>query len=124
MTDPTLKKLSRKELLEVMLSQSKEIEKLQEQLRVANEKLASREICIQQSGSMAEAALKLNQVFQAADAASQQYLESIQKMAQQEQETLARLQAKEQQLQAALDKVSGKKEPSSSPEPVPFEWEG
>jgi glutathione S-transferase len=99
MTDQKLKKLSRKELLEVMLAQEREIERLKQQLRVAEERLAQREICIQQSGTMAEAALKLNQVFQQADAAAQQYLASVQNLEKQQQKALARIQAQEQKLE-------------------------
>jgi hypothetical protein len=107
MTDQKLKKLSRKELLEVMLTQSREIEQLKAELDAANQKLASREICIRDAGSIAEAALRLNQIFQDADAASQQYLVSIQRMEQQEKEALARIQAKERQLQAKMEKTAG-----------------
>jgi hypothetical protein len=99
------KKFSRKELLEMLISQGREIERLQEELRIANEKLESREICISEAGSMAEAALKLNHIFQDADAASQQYLMNIQKMMQQEQEKLERLDQKERELQAEMDRI-------------------
>jgi glutathione S-transferase len=98
MTNQNLKKLSRKELLELMLAQEREIERLKQQLSAAEEQLAQREICIQQSGTMAEAALKLNQVFQQADAAAQQYLASVQNLEKQQQEALARIQAQEKKL--------------------------
>jgi hypothetical protein len=107
MINQKLKKLSRKELLEVMIAQGEEIERLQEQLKIAQQKLDEREICIKESGSIAEAALKLNHVFQDADNAARQYLEAFQKMVQQEQEALSRVQAKEQELQSALDQIQG-----------------
>jgi hypothetical protein len=100
MTDKKLQKLSRKELLEVMLTQGKEIERLQEELRLANEKLESREITVKDSGSIAEAALKLNSIFENADAAAQQYLASIEKMSRETEEALLRVRERERELEA------------------------
>jgi hypothetical protein len=77
-SDKTLKKLSRKELLEILVNQSRQIESLEAQLQEANEKLSQREIILENAGTMAEAALQLNHIFQDADAACQQYLASVQ----------------------------------------------
>lgn len=109
MTNKYLKKFTRKELLEVMVSQAEEIERLQNQLRLANEKLDSREICIKNVGSIAEAALQLNHIFQDADAAGQQYLDSIKKMVTMEKETLKRIEEKERVLQSELEKLRDKR---------------
>ena len=87
MTDKELKKLSRAELLEMLLAQSKEKQRLEEELAEARKKLEDREIRIAESGSLAEAALKLNGVFEAAQAAADQYLENIRKAAGGTQET-------------------------------------
>lgn len=99
MVHKELKKLSRRELLEILVSQSREIDRLQKELKTANELLENREIAVKNAGSMAEAALQLNHVFQNADAAAQQYLESIQRMVQKEQEILRIIQEKERSLQ-------------------------
>ena len=80
MTDKELKKLKRIELLEMLIEQSKENEELKRQLKEAEEKLESRDIMIKQSGSIAEAALKLNGVFEAAEKAVEQYLENVKRM--------------------------------------------
>lgn len=77
MTEREVKRLSRAELLEMLLTQSKEVESLQQQLVAAGEKLYQRELLLETSGSIAEAALRLNGVFEAADAAAAQYLENI-----------------------------------------------
>lgn len=77
MTDKELKKLSRAELLEMLIAQSKEVASLKKQLQEANEKLEDRRIMIENSGSIAEAALHLNGVFEAAQNAAEQYLENI-----------------------------------------------
>lgn len=77
MTDKELKKLSRVDLLEMLVSQSKEIERLQALLDEANAKLDSRVIAISEAGSIANASLQLSGVFTAAEEAASQYLENI-----------------------------------------------
>lgn len=81
MTDKELRRLSRRELLEMLLAESKENQHLRTQLEQAQAELDSRRILLEQSGSIAEAALRLNGVFEAADRAAQQYLDSIRAMA-------------------------------------------
>lgn len=80
MTDKELRRLSRAELLEMLLAQMEENEQLKQKLEIAEKALADRKIAIDQAGTLAEAALKLNGVFDAADRAVRQYLENIQRM--------------------------------------------
>lgn len=75
-----LKRMNRGELLELLITQIEENEKLSEQLDEAREKLEQKELTIHNAGTLAEAALRLNKVFEAADAAVSQYTESIKKM--------------------------------------------
>ena len=77
MTDKQLRKLKRVELLELMIEQGKEIEELKEDIARLEQELADRNILIEEAGSIAEAALKLNKVFEAAQEAADQYLENI-----------------------------------------------
>ena len=77
MTDKELRKLTRTELLELLLIQSREIDRLNEELNQLRERIQQREIAIANSGSIAEAALVLNGVFEAAQAAADQYPENI-----------------------------------------------
>lgn len=77
MTDKELHRLSRKELLEMLLAQIQENEKLKEELRRAERQLSDRRLLQENAGSMAEAAMRLNAVFEAADRAAQQYLENV-----------------------------------------------
>ena len=77
MADKRLKRLSRKELLEMLIAMEKENTNLREQLDDAERRLENRKIDLEQSGTLAEAALRLNGVFEAADAAAKQYLENI-----------------------------------------------
>lgn len=110
MTNKELKKFSRRELLEILVSQSREMEQLQKELKATNELLEKREIVIKNAGSMAEAAMKLNHIFQDADAAAQQYLDSIRFMVQKERDILRTIQEKEQTLQQELDHIKGQEE--------------
>ncbi len=77
MTDKELKKLSRAELLEMLIEQSKEVASLKQQLQEANEKLEDKKIKIENAGSIAEAALQLSGVFEAAQKAADLYLGNI-----------------------------------------------
>lgn len=85
MTEKELRKLSRRDLLEMLLAQTKEVERLKKELDAANEALRSREILLANAGSIAEAALQLNGVFEAAQKAADQYLENIKNLNKQEQ---------------------------------------
>lgn len=77
MTDKELKRLSRAELLELLLAQVEKNEELERRLKKAQSALEDRRINIEQAGTMAEAALRLNGIFEAADQAARQYLENI-----------------------------------------------
>lgn len=81
MTDKELKRLNRAELLEMLLAQMEENEKLNRQLQEARDALDNRQIAIEQSGTLAEAVMRLNGVFEAADQAARQYLENIERIA-------------------------------------------
>lgn len=81
MTSKELKKLTRSELLKMLIARSKEVSALKEQLDTANKSLSDRKIILENAGSIAEASLQLNGVFEAAQNAAEQYLENIQKQA-------------------------------------------
>ena len=84
MTDKELRRLSRAELLEMLLMLKEENENLKMQLEQAEAQLQNRRIMIKKAGSIAEAALQLNDVFAAADRAVQQYLENVRCMAEED----------------------------------------
>ena len=81
MTNRELKKLTRAELLEMLLVQSREKQHLVEELQEVKQNLEKKEIMIAQAGSIAEASLRLNRVFEAAQKAADQYLENVKRMA-------------------------------------------
>ena len=80
MTDKELRRLSRSELLEILIAQMEENEKLKKHLEEAKEKAHSRQIAIEQSGSIAEAAMKLSGIFDAAQEAASLYMENIKQL--------------------------------------------
>jgi len=72
-----LKKMSRSELLEILIAQAEENKELKIRLQRAEKLLGERKIALENAGSIAEAALKLNGVFEAAEEAAKQYLENV-----------------------------------------------
>lgn len=80
MTKRELQRLSRADLLELLVAQVKENEELRERLAEAQEQLADKQIKIQQAGSIAEAAMQINRVFEAAQLAADQYLENVHRL--------------------------------------------
>lgn len=77
MTSKDLKRLSRSDLLEILLALSKENDQLRKANETLQKSLEDRTISIQNCGSIAEASLVLSGVFQAAEKASRQYLANI-----------------------------------------------
>ncbi len=104
MQDKDLRKLSRADLLELLITQTKRVEELEGQLAEAVRQLEDRQIAIDNAGSLAEAALVLNGVFDAAQQAAQQYLENIQRLSERQQQLCDDMEASARQRgQAVLD---------------------
>lgn len=78
--DKIYKKMSRRDLLEILVLQSKKIDKLINELDKVNKELKNKQIIIAESGSIAEASLKLNKIFEDAQAAADQYLDNVKRM--------------------------------------------
>ncbi|MBP3319485.1 MAG: hypothetical protein J6K94_05690 [Ruminiclostridium sp.] len=93
MTDEELRKLKRGDLLELLVAQGRETEDLRERLRQAEAALESRRIQLDDAGNIAEAALRLNGVFEAAQASAAQYLETIRQQSQETESRCARMEA-------------------------------
>ena len=69
-----LRKLRKAELLQIMLEQSDEIDRLRDRVEELEKELEDRRITIEKAGSIAEASLKLTRVF---EEAQNLYLENI-----------------------------------------------
>ena len=84
MKNKDLKRLKRTELLEIMLAQSEEIDRLREELEKTRKMLKSREVRIENSGSIAEAALEIYRVVERTQKAADLYLENVKRKAESE----------------------------------------
>lgn len=72
-----LSKLKKRELLEIMLAQGKEIDSLRERVAELEARLADREFEFSRIGSIAEASLAVTDIFKEAEKAAAVYLENI-----------------------------------------------
>lgn len=77
MTDKELKRLSRRELVDIIYELQKKDAERENEIEQLQAALAKKELAVSEAGSIAEAALKVNGVFEAAQAAANQYLLSI-----------------------------------------------
>ena len=93
MTEKELRKLNRAELLELLLELSRENEALQAQLKQTEAALSDRRLQIDEAGSIAEAALRLSGIFEAAQEAADQYLSSVSERTARQEEICIRMEA-------------------------------
>lgn len=102
MTERDLRKLRRSDLLEMLLEQSKELDQMRTQLKQAQDRLSDRKIAVQEAGSLAEAALQLSGVFEAAEEACAQYLYNIRHLSANQEQICAQ---KEQETNERCDRM-------------------
>lgn len=102
MTDKELRRMSRRELLEMLIFQTTEVERLQSELAQAQSALLDRRITIEKAGSIAEASLQLSGIFDAAQSAAEQYLENLRQMNSQQQAIAQKIQADAKQKADAM----------------------
>lgn len=77
MLEKELKRQSREELLQLLLHQTKEAERLRTELAEARQQLDDRQLQVEQAGTLADAVVAVNGVMEAAQAAAGQYLENL-----------------------------------------------
>ena len=105
MKQKELKRLTRAELLEMLLAQTQESERLRERLEVAQAQLADRELKLSRSGDLAQAAMAVNGVMEAAQAAAQQYLDNIRRMEREAAEIKENTERMEREAQERCEKL-------------------
>lgn len=88
MDSKDLKRLRRRDLLEILLEQTKRIEELELELENTKEKLNNKKVLLRDVGSLAEASLKLSDIFKAADEAIAIQMQNIEEMAKIEEKKL------------------------------------
>ena len=81
MTDKELQRLSRTQLLELLMEQMEENRLMKLQLASTMAQLEKQNLHLLEAGSLAEAALGLSGIFEAADAAAKDYLDNLHRMA-------------------------------------------
>jgi len=81
LTEKELKKLNRYQLLELLIVQTERADMLQTKLEEAEKQLNEKELKMTSLGSIAEASLQLEGVFQAAQAAADLYIDAAKKKA-------------------------------------------
>ena len=80
MTEKELQKKSRQDLLELLLEAEKEIVSLREENEFLRNELDDRQLKLGKIGSIAEASLALNGVFEAAQASADQYVQNVKRI--------------------------------------------
>jgi len=103
MTDQELRRLSRAELLDIIDTLLQQKEQAEQQLAQAQAQLKDKQLRIANAGSIAEAALALNGVFDAAQAAADQDLQGVRASAADMQAQLAQAQQQKQQILAEAE---------------------
>ena len=107
MTERELRRLSRTDLLELLLAQRKENEQMRCLLDQTQAQLTDRTIKINNAGSIAEASLQLSGIFEAAQDSCQYYLENIRQLSER-QNTVC--QQKEAETQEKCDRMAAEAE--------------
>ena len=77
MTDKEFKRLSRAQLIDIIYQFQLQIDKLTEQNKELERKLADKRLRLRNAGNIAEAALEINNCFTSAQNAAEQYLNEI-----------------------------------------------
>ena len=79
-TGKNIKRLNRRELLEMLVIQSRRVEQLEQEVAELKQRLEDKQLSIRDCGSIAQASLQISGIFDAAQAAADQYLENIARM--------------------------------------------
>jgi hypothetical protein len=77
LSDKNLKRLSKVELIEMLIAQSKRVEELEAMVADLNVRIENRALMVEQAGNLATACIQVNEVLQSAQAAADQYMENI-----------------------------------------------
>jgi cell division septum initiation protein DivIVA len=102
MTDKEFKRLSRAQLIDIIYQFQLQIDKLTEQNKELERKLADKRLRLRNAGNIADAALEINDCFRSAQNAAEQYLNEIKAV---REETEAERQRILAQAQAAAEAI-------------------
>ncbi|MBO5157973.1 MAG: hypothetical protein J6B94_00075 [Lachnospiraceae bacterium] len=93
MTEKDLHRLKRTELLEMLVEQGKEVESLKKEVSALKKQLDDRTIRLKDAGNIAEAALQISGIFEAAQTAAEHYLENVALLSGSQKETCEKMEA-------------------------------
>ena len=99
MTKNDAKKLRRGDLLELLIEQTEENQRLMNKISQLETKLSERVIVMEQAGSIADAALGLTEVFSQAQDSADRYLESIRQKQAEAEDALCQAREKAKQIE-------------------------
>ena len=109
MTDKELRRLRRRDLLEMLVEAENRNEALIEENHQLREQQKNREIRISKAGSIADAALQLSGIFEAAQEAAAQYVESVRKISEEPERTAELILAEARRRAEEIEAEAGKK---------------
>jgi len=115
-----LRKMSRKDLIEILLMMSKENDALKEELKEKSEIIEERKIIATKTGTIAAASLKINKVFETAQKAADEYLENVKKLEKQYKLECKRLEKEREKLKNSKENNNVVKKVTIS-EPIKIE---
>ena len=98
MTEKELKKLNRYQMLEIIIMQTEELQKLTEELEMTKALLEKQQITVASAGNIAEASLRLSGVFEAAQTAADIYLNSVKEYSEKADKIIEEAQAQAQKI--------------------------
>ena len=102
MTDQELRHLTREDLLDIIYELQQKTQQLEQENETIRKQLSDRTVKLENAGSSAEAALALNGVFEAAQAAADQYLAQVHAANEQSQQLADRIVADAQRKANAI----------------------
>ena len=102
MVGKDLKKLSRRELVDIIYQMKKNEQRMQEEIAALEEALEEKRMRISAAGSVAEAAVNLTQIFSTAQATADLYLHEISCMKAETEETCAKMIAEAREKAGAI----------------------
>ena len=113
MTEKELQKLTRQDLLQLLLEAEKENDALRAEVEKLRAEAADKQLIMGKVGSIAEASLLLNGVFSAAQAAADQYVLNVKRVCEEKEERIRqsedivqRAQEQARQLREAAESIS------------------
>ena len=84
MTDKEFKRLRRSDLIEIIYEYQRREKALNEEIEALKAELESRDLKIRDAGSIAEAVVKLNELFETAQKTADEYVEQVKRNAERE----------------------------------------